>query len=160
MYLASCENEQAVAEAVRSDRWTPRLRAHTAECPVCAEVALVAQLLRQEDELARVKALLPNVGQIWRKAQIRSRQEAAEKAVQPIAVAERIGYASGILALVAVLAWRWPQVLESLDRLSARWANAFASDHWPGEWNLVLAVSTAAFLLFIGLAGYLVHTED
>ncbi len=160
MRVPSCENERAVVEAARSGRCDPVLRTHIAECEVCAEVMLVAELLRQENASMQAGALLPNAGQIWWKAQVRSRQEAAEKAIRPIAVAERVGYGFGILALSAVVAWRWPQVHERLERLNAHWTNTSAFNHWTGQWNLVLAVSAAALLLFIGLAGYLVHTED
>jgi hypothetical protein len=160
MHLPSCENEQAVVEAAWSGRCDPRLRAHIAECPVCAEVALVAHWLRQEDESAQAGAQLPKAGQIWWQAQVRSRQEAAQRAVRPIAVAEMVGYGFGILALSAVVAWRWPQVHEWLDRLSGHWTNASVFDHWTAQWNFALTISAAAFLLFIGVAGYLVHTED
>lgn len=160
MRLASCAKELAVVEAVRSGRCDARLHTHIAECPVCAEVLLVAQLLRQEDESAQAAARLPKAGEVWWRAQVRSRREAAERAVRPIAIAEKIGYWSGILAFCAVVTWRWSQVHGWLDRLSAHWTNTPPLNHWTGQWSLGLAISAAAFLLFIGVAGYLAHTED
>ena len=160
MPLASCENEQAVLEAVRSGRWDPRLKAHIAECPVCAEVDLVASLLRQESESAPAGALLPKAGQIWWKAQVRSRQEAAKRAVRPIVIAQRLGFGSAILAFCSMVAWRWWQVQQWLERLGAHWTNIFGFDHRAGLWTLGLAISAAAFLLLIGVAGYVAHAED
>ena len=160
MRLASCENEQTVVEAIRAGRCDSQLRTHIAECSVCAEVALVAQLLLQEDEWAQAGARLPKAGEIWWRAQVRSRQEVAERAVRPIAIAEKIGYGSGILAFTAMVTGRWPQVHGWFDRLSAHWTNISVVDHWSGQWNLVLTMSAAAFLLFVGVAGYLVHSED
>jgi hypothetical protein len=160
MRLALCESEQAVVEAVRSGRTDPRLQAHIAECPVCAEVSRVAHMLRREDELAEAGVQLPKAAQVWWRAQLRSRREAAERAVRPIAIVERFGCGAAVLAFAAAVAWQWRQFQLWLGWLGTRWANASPSDHRMGLWVLGLALSAAAFLLLVSVAGYVAHTLD
>ncbi len=91
-----CDRENQVIEAVRSGRhpsqWDEPLRAHVAGCAVCRDAAMVAEFLRLESNLAGAEARLPDPGLVWWKAQLLARREAAERAVRPIAVAEKLAH--------------------------------------------------------------------
>ena len=93
--LPSCEQENAVVEAARTAEWTPELQAHRASCAVCADAALVAEFLCQEQE-QDVK--VPDAGLIWWKAEIRRKLELQDQALKPVRWAER----AAAVALVAV----------------------------------------------------------
>jgi hypothetical protein len=109
-----CPREGEIVEAVTSGRLlalseaegNDDLRAHMADCAVCRDVALVAQMFR--DDHASLGAHVPPSGRVWWRAEMRARREAAEKAARPMAIAEIAGAASVGGALVAVAALLWP----------------------------------------------------
>jgi hypothetical protein len=115
-----CDQELNVLAAATSGNWQPDLRRHLDECPACAEVALVAGFMN-EAEVSFAEARLPDAELVWWKAQLKARRAAAERATQPIAVAEKVACASGGLALVAILAFLWPSVLAWADSAAASW---------------------------------------
>ncbi len=119
-----CEKEQQVLGAVRSGRWDDEsnspLRLHAASCPACADVALVAQFLHQDIDRAGTQARLPEAGLVWWKAQLLARRAAAERATQPIALVERVACAWGLLSLLGVAVWRWPEIGVWVKRVSTR----------------------------------------
>ncbi len=57
---------------------------------------------------AGLEASLPDPGLIWWKRQWAIKREAAQRAVSPIAWAERIGLACGTGVLVATFIWNLP----------------------------------------------------
>src|SRR3989442_1445977 len=117
MKVPHCEREQAVLDATRSGRSLDgALRNHVAGCAVCADVALVAEYLAPQGELARAEAALPNPGLIWWRAHVLARREAAERATQPIAIAQRVACASGIAALLVAVVLQWSKLHDWLVR--------------------------------------------
>jgi len=116
MKLAQCVHEEEVARAAQSGDWPAALRAHADECPVCSEVALVSSFLQCEAESARADAVLPDAGRIWRKAQLASKQAAAERALRPIALMERLTLACAVLVFGAAFLWNWPRIIAWLGR--------------------------------------------
>ena len=75
MKVPHCEREQAVLDATRSGRSLDgALRNHVAGCAVCADVALVAEYLAPQGELARAEAALPNPGLLWWRAHVLARR--------------------------------------------------------------------------------------
>ncbi len=150
-----------VLEAVASGRWDPMLRSHAAGCPVCADVALVAQYLRLENDAAGAEAALPDAGRIWWKAQFLARRAAAERAARPIAIVEKLAYACGALSVVGVAAWQGPRVFRHWSdfwRLAdSRLYEVFAGN---GNTNLLLLASASASLLLMAFALYAVWVEE
>lgn len=175
-----CEKEQEVLEAARAGKWaTARgnaeddpLRRHVAGCPVCADVVLVVQFLQQEDETAKAEALLPGAGLIWWKGQLLAKRAAAERAIEPIAIVEKVACACGILSLLGVGIWRWPQIYEWVKRFieSRWWSDSWGSNqHWVQEFllglwgqplNYLLMMSVGGFLLFMVFLLYAVWVEE
>jgi len=167
MKVDRCDRETAVLEALQagrwSDAWDEELRAHVAQCANCAEVVLVAQLLRREDAAALARVRLPAPGLVWWKAQIRARRAAAERAAEPIAIAERLAWACGVLSLLGVAIWQWWRVQS--------WWNwfrvlAFKGSLWPADaaslWtpNLALVLSMFLCLALVSFVLYLVLAKE
>jgi hypothetical protein len=169
MNTSYCQKEQEVLEALERGRWPDvcdeALRAHVASCAVCTDVALVADFLRQEDIRARTEAVLPDAVAVWWKAQLLAKRAAAERAAQPLALAERFACACATLALFGMAIWQRRLILNWVDRLSNFWTwnGASLRDFYLGLWNqqpsfLILTAST--LLLFVAFFAYLVWAEE
>lgn len=110
MNTTACDREQDVLEAVMSGRWPPAdddLRRHATGCPICSDLATVAAVLRDERDEAWRDAHVPTSGQVWWRASIRTRAEAAATAARPIAVLQGLAgaCAAGLGAALVTLAW-------------------------------------------------------
>lgn len=190
MNIPQCSRESEVLDALRSGRWSSawgeEIRRHVSSCPVCAEVAFVAQALRHEDEQTQAELLqdgasLPSAGLVWWKAQLAARRAAEIRAAQPIALVERAAYALGGLAAFGLAVWQWARVAGWLEGAKVLvpskhfaptagassvgdWlrglAPAFAQG-WLGHTPLLLvALSAAAALTLVTLAAYVVCREE
>src|SRR5258707_1035438 len=104
-----CNKEQEVFEALQSGRlaseWGEPLRQHIAECSNCADLALVAEFLQEESDLTLANVKVPSAALVWWKAQLRARREAAQQALRPVRIAERVALGSALLGALAVLVW-------------------------------------------------------
>jgi hypothetical protein len=93
----ACQHEDDVLLLVTTGQWPERadkeMRAHVATCPVCADLALIAQVI--EDERAKPDVVLPGAGTVWWRAQLRARQDAVRESGRPITIAH------GVLLAVA-----------------------------------------------------------
>ena len=92
MARTSCDREDDVLALVTSGRWASRaaddLRAHAADCAVCAELALVAEAIDHDTNLSRADVPeLPSSGTVWWRAQLRARQDAVRESGRPITIA-------------------------------------------------------------------------
>jgi len=168
-----CENEPAVLVAVQSGDWaTPTaepLRAHVADCAVCAEVLLVAQYFARERDAAAGEPHVPAAGLIWWKAQLRARREAVERATRPIAIAQAVTFTWVVLSLIGLLVWQWPAVARWLSgtgtsRLALRqWVtdslSGFTIQPSALPWSYLLVAASALLLLTV-LIVYLVRVEE
>jgi hypothetical protein len=102
-----CPQEEAVAAAVRSGRWSPELRAHRDGCLSCAELTLVvAALAADADELVADSRPLPDPGLIWFRAQLASREHKLDRATRGIVWVQR----AAVAAVVAVAAALAPEI--------------------------------------------------
>ncbi|MBI4908604.1 MAG: hypothetical protein HY820_33600 [Acidobacteria bacterium] len=89
MKESGCAFEAEVLAAVVECAWPHRcgqeLVEHARQCPVCADLVLVAGAIRtdrQSDDMTI--AAVPDSGRIWWKAQMRARREAIDAAGRPI----------------------------------------------------------------------------
>lgn len=154
-----CEKEQQVADALRSDLCSLELREHAHQCPVCSEVLLVAEFLREETNLAEHElSTLPDAPLIWGKAQALAREKALLRATLPIRIATTCTFVVAVLAapwlilhyqLWPRMADLWPRQLPPINRL------------WPSDWTestLLLAFTGA--LICIGLSSWYMVREE
>jgi len=126
MNLPRCDQEEAVATAARAGRLGEDLRDHASACPVCADVLLVTEFLLRQAAATSAEPL-PDPGLIWFKARIQARRSAAEKALQPIAVTEKLAWAGGVVAATALLAWFQPDLLGWVHGIASMWTSATSS---------------------------------
>jgi hypothetical protein len=120
MTPVECPQAEAVVAAVLAGEW-PRgcgedLQMHARHCVHCAEVAQVAVLLRGDYRAFSRDVRVPSAGQIWWRAAVRARMEAAQAAARPITWIQGVAGASAIGAAVAVLALAWPLLRGLADR--------------------------------------------
>jgi hypothetical protein len=95
-----CSYEAEILEAITESRWpgacVAELHDHVDRCAFCRElVAVVLPLLEDHSALCR-DARVPPAGAVWWRAQMRARREAAEAAIRPITVVERLALACAI----------------------------------------------------------------
>jgi hypothetical protein len=154
-----CEHEAAVTQAVLSRQWPhacdQALQTHARTCEVCGEVVSIAALLREDYDEAR-KAIsrrdvpLPSAGQIWWRAAVRARADAARAAARPLVWGYGAAAASAIGLLAAGGTMLWPSVTPAFERVGALTARlAPAAD-------LVVATLGARMPIVIGVAACLV----
>ena len=116
MTRSDCSHEQTVVSVVMARGWPgaadEELQAHVRACPVCADVVEVATLLRMDHETFGREIRLPAAGQVWWRAAVRARMEAAHAAARPITWLQGVAAACAGAVACAVLAFTWPSVRE------------------------------------------------
>ena len=126
----TCPREDDVRAAVTGHRWESadaELREHAANCECCGDVLVVARLFADDREHARRHVHLPAAGQVWWRAAVRTRLDAAHAAARPLT------WLHGIAGACAVgLAWAGSGML---------WPSIRAMVAWAGEWALGAADS-------------------
>jgi hypothetical protein len=142
MTTKPCVHEADVVAAVLSRTWPEAcdatLRAHAESCEVCREVVEVAALLKEDHDeareiIARRDVPLPSAGQIWWRAAVQARAEAARAATRPLVWGYGAAAACAIGLLVAGAGALWPTVVPAVSWLAglADWtrpALALATD--------------------------------
>jgi hypothetical protein len=148
--MTPCRFEADVLAAVAAGAWEQApetLKAHVTTCRGCADLALVSSLLKDEHAAAVAQADVPSSGQVWWRAKMRARTEAAEAAARPLFVAQAVGAAAIIGALVALVTWLWP-------------ADAWHYVSSPGQLGVIAWVGIGAWILLAPIALYLVFARD
>ena len=154
-----CEHEVAVTQAVLSRQWPDAcdaaLRQHAEACEVCAEVVEVAALLREDynearQEIARRDVPLPSAGQIWWRAAVNARADAARAAARPLVWGYGIAAACAVGVIVAAVSAFWPSMLPAFDRVGA-----FTARMAPAA-DMVMATLRARLPIVIGVAAFLI----
>ncbi len=146
--MRTCAHEASVLAATRAMPARPMpdaLLAHMAECDDCRELHVVASVLRADRDDAVAHARIPSAGQVWWRAELRARHDAAAAATRPITVVSGLAAAClvGLLAsLAGVLAVWLQQAVGAWPALSAsRLAVWFAL--------AAVVVATPLVLLFV-----------
>jgi hypothetical protein len=159
-----CDREHEILEAVITGCWPGDLRAHADRCGACGEVAALAAVFRDERARAWSEAGLPTAGQVWWRAAMRRRAEAAAKAARPITLLQGIagacaaGAAAGAISIAAAslnspLPW-----LSSLLQRDGSGLSLPAAATQPAVVSLALLVGAAVLLTPLWL--YLALSEE
>ncbi len=165
MKPVECEFEAEVLAAVVQSRWPERveasLRAHVAGCALCMDVAAVAGAMDELHEEMRARAVVPDSGSVWWRAQLRARREAAAAAGRPITAAQVVAFACAVGLLGACIGATSTWFQAALGKI-AGWKVqelvAFATTLLAGHGVLVLA--TGAALLLVPAAVYLAMLRE
>jgi hypothetical protein len=118
MKQPGCENEdrllEALGQGVAPEALEESLQRHAVGCPVCAEVISVYQLFQADSGQLCAEATVPEAGRIWWRASLAARRAAADRALRPILIAEKIAFGVGTGALIAFLVFAAPWLVEQL----------------------------------------------
>jgi hypothetical protein len=163
MTLTDCRHETAILDEIEAGRWPAEspaaLREHAASCAVCADVALVAAEIRATDATDAAGAAtmaLPSAGQVWWRAELRARHEAARLAQRPVVAVQVVAAVVCLLALVTGLrsfapdAWTWLVQTATMAR----------AGEGAGTWAMGLIVAIGFWVLLAPLAVYMVVRAD
>jgi hypothetical protein len=143
------------------------LRAHIDQCEICADVAAVALLLREDGELAQRDIHVPAAGQVWWRAAVRARLDGAHAASRPLTWAHGIAGASAVGLCIGVLGIVWP----TIDR-AAGWLGSHTWSVGPAALTMIelvsaavqrslpFAIAAAAAMVLAPLALYLALSDD
>jgi hypothetical protein len=152
-----CDQEQSVISALLSGPLPDHIQVHVGNCPVCSEVLLVTEYLREESALLENESSVPHASQIWRKAQARARENALAKATLPIRIMRTCA------AALAILVSPW-LVLEFSH--APAWMPTLDFKHfslWDGNWLAALTGTTllgiTATFVCIGLSSWYMLRE-
>jgi hypothetical protein len=108
-----CENEvrilEALGQGVAPEAFEESLRRHIEGCASCSEMVSVYELFQTESKQLCAAAPIPEAGRVWWRATRAARRAAAERALRPILIAERVALAigGGVLIALLVLAASW-----------------------------------------------------
>lgn len=164
MNAFGCEREQEVLEAIRSGRWRGEpddpLDQHVRACAVCADVLVVARFLQETNQLAASEAPLPDAGTLFWKARLLARRAAAEKAARPVAIAQSVAFCSGLLAVLALAIWNWPNVETWVSGLTSLWSTRdLIASFWTFQAYLSAGVISSSLVL-LSLLLYSIWAEE
>lgn len=110
--MSDCPFESDVLDALASHRWPAKagddLRAHVASCDSCHSLAVTAQALMSEHEMAYAEARVPSSAAVWHRAQLRAREEAVRAATRPIGFVQGVAFAFGVAFALGAAAWGLP----------------------------------------------------
>jgi hypothetical protein len=115
--VSQCAREVEVVEAVFTGRWPAvdeELLMHADTCDLCRDVACVAPLLHDDGAAMRHHVQVPAAGQVWWRAAVRARMEAAHAAARPVTWFQALAGAAGVGLLIALVGFAWPTVTASL----------------------------------------------
>ena len=172
MTRRTCEHEPTVVQAVLGGQWPdacePALRDHAGSCEVCREVVAIVPLLREEyldrrDAIGRRDVPLPSAGQIWWRAAVHARADAARAATRPLVWGYGAAAACAIGLLAAGASVAWPSLAQwfgSVGPLTARMAPAADMVMATLRAQLPIVIGVAAFLIAMPVALYFALREE
>ena len=162
MTPTECRRESEILDAIAAGEWPEaapvELREHAATCPLCADLALAASALHDEAASTPPTMALPSAGQVWWRAELRARNEAAQLAQRPLVAVQVVAGVVVLAALVTGLrsfapgVWSW-----MAHALSA--ARAGSTDGID-TWTLAVVLSIGVWVVLAPVAVYMVFRAD
>lgn len=158
-----CEHEAGVVQAVLGGQWPDAcdrtLRDHASACEVCREVVAIVPLLRDDyvearDAIGRRDVPLPSAGQIWWRAAVHARADAARAAARPLVWGYGVAAACAIGLAAAGISLVWPSLLPMFDSLAA--IRGRVTPVALGTADMVMAMLRAELPIVIAVAACLI----
>jgi hypothetical protein len=160
MSATDCARESEILDEIAAGRWPldapEALRAHATSCAVCADLALAASAIHDDAADATAAPIaLPSAGQVWWRAGLRARTEAAQLAQRPIIAVQVVAAVVCFAALVTGIrsfapeAWTW---------LSGTVGSVWTDRQDP--WTLLVLATVAFWLVLAPLALWMVVRAD
>jgi hypothetical protein len=104
MNLTFCPHEMRVSQSARTGVWDDSTKAHAKECAHCREIVQITEWLGSEVR-SNEGYKLPDAEQVWLNSRYFAIQEAREKALRPLLIAERVIRVALLLIIAGGLAW-------------------------------------------------------
>jgi hypothetical protein len=163
MTAPECARESEILNEIAAGRWPAAapasLTAHAASCPVCADLALAASALHDDAAMAgQATMALPSAGQVWWRAELRARHEAARLAQRPVLAVQVVATVVVLAALVTGVRSLAPDVWAWLNRTATVARSGSVGSMDAVTLALVLAVGLS--LVLGPLALYMVVRAD
>lgn len=164
MTRRTCQHEPAVVQAVLGGQWPDAceapVREHAESCAVCREVVAIVPLLREEyidarEAIGRRDVPLPSAGQIWWRAAVHARADAARAAARPLVWGYGVATACAIGLLAAGASVAWPSVRQWFGGVSGDVGLFTAARLLPAA-DMVMAALRAQLPIVIGVAAFLI----
>jgi hypothetical protein len=163
MTASECARESEILDAIGAGDWPHAapadVKAHAATCAVCADLALAASALHDDEAaVSQAPLALPSAGQVWWRAELRARHEAVQLAQRPVLAVQVVAAVVVLLALVtgvrsfAPEAWGWL----SRTAVVARSSSLATMD----TWMVALVLSVGLWLVLAPIAFYMVFRAD
>jgi hypothetical protein len=155
MSTLHCDMESQIESALQRGDVSQQLRDHAADCPVCSDLLLVADLLQNQAIVAATdQRPLPDPGYIWWRARLQARQDASKRATRAISVVQRISWIAGAAVTVMAGTWVWPSLRTWLAALVPSSLPTPSAPGWvdPGP-VLLISVGAIGFLVLLELYG-------
>ena len=161
----TCRQEAAVLAAARASAdavVSDDIQAHLASCEDCRLSFALVVSLQDERSQAMTAARVPSAGQVWWRAELRARQDAAAAVARPITLATGLAAAAVagvIVSLIGAVGW-WARtwVATMVSRLS--WPDAAAHVTWSGGTWLAVGLALAMVLVATPLLLYVASREE
>jgi hypothetical protein len=161
MKYTECIHERTVWRAVRSGRWEESLQSHVSSCSLCQEVVRVSKWMQMANNTWGIDSTLPNASRIWCRAQWTAKRAAAETAIKPIVVFQKIACAVVALTAIGVSSWKWSQIqgwLGSFKQIRlGDWSPASFTPVSLGLFSMALGL--LCIILFVILYTFLAERE-
>jgi hypothetical protein len=162
MRLGTCSYENEVVRMLKNGHWPegcePELRSHVAGCAQCKELIFVTQALQEARSESVQQSPTGSASLLWWRAQMRKRNEAAERINRPITIAQTFAWSITMLVAVAFVISQYNHGL----RWSAWWSDVNLARGFhlfsggTSDWNLMLLVPGFGLLLLLsGVVLYL-----
>jgi hypothetical protein len=166
--MTTCERETDLLDAIGRGEWPApagdALRAHVESCASCRELSDLVILFREERDGERAAAVVPSAGQVWWRAELRARFEAAQRVQRPMTIVQAVAAAACVGVLLALAGVLWPLV--------STWAVDASLVSGPvrvdisgaasllGRWSSLAVLAIGLWLVAAPVAVYFVMRDD
>jgi hypothetical protein len=153
-----CEKEQLVVAALRSRSLCGELLVHVSNCQFCSEVVFVMESLREDPAFAEDAWCMPDPDRIWERARGVVRENATEKAMLPIRIAQIVAYVTAILAVPWLLLElpKLPRVVPDLGLAHL----ALLDGSWSPAQTSITVLSVTVTLVCTGFSSWYILREQ
>jgi hypothetical protein len=163
MTASECARESEILDAIAAGDWPHAapadLTGHAATCAVCADLALAASALHDDEAaVSQAPLALPSAGQVWWRAELRARHEAVLMAQRPVLAVQVVAAVVVLAALVTGIrslapdAWAWLSRTATIAR-----SGSLAS---MDPWMVALVLSAGLWLVLAPVAFFMVFRAD
>jgi hypothetical protein len=165
-----------VLDLAAMGRWPDRadaaLRAHVAECGVCADLAAVASVVAAGHAESLDQASVPDASLVWYRAAWRARESSTRRALRPLAVVHVAALACLVVACVmgagtglTWLAASWHATRDAIGGVLSTAATfgdetRTSAGAWQASTGMWLAAMAIAWVVLIPLAFSLARLAD